>query len=329
MAQKRYLFTPGPTPVPPQVLAAMAEPVHPPPGAGLPRGLRALLERLRRSPDRAGGAALHLLRDGRVRVGDRQPLLAGRAACSPSPPAPSATAGRDGEGVRRRRRGAPLRVGRDADAEDLRAKLARSTRRRLVFLVHRRPRPASSPTSRRSPRSRRTPARSSSSTPSRASAPCRSRWTSGASTSSSPGSQKALMTPPGLATAAVSAAAWEQVERSTLPRFYFDWRAHAQGAGAGRRRVHAGRLARSSRSTSRSGCCSTTGLEDAFERHAALGRACRARASRRWASSCSRRTRSAPPSSPPSATPDGIDSDELAARCATGTASRSPAARAS
>ena len=37
------------------------------------------------------------------------------------------------------------------------------------------------------------------------------------------GSQKALMTPPGLATAAVSAAAWEQVERSTLPSFYFDW----------------------------------------------------------------------------------------------------------
>ena len=27
MAQKRYLFTPGPTPVPPQVLAALAEPV--------------------------------------------------------------------------------------------------------------------------------------------------------------------------------------------------------------------------------------------------------------------------------------------------------------
>ena len=27
MAQKRYLFTPGPTPVPPEVLAALAEPV--------------------------------------------------------------------------------------------------------------------------------------------------------------------------------------------------------------------------------------------------------------------------------------------------------------
>ena len=27
MAEKRYLFTPGPTPVPPEVLAALAEPV--------------------------------------------------------------------------------------------------------------------------------------------------------------------------------------------------------------------------------------------------------------------------------------------------------------
>ena len=27
MAPKRYLFTPGPTPVPPQVLAALSEPV--------------------------------------------------------------------------------------------------------------------------------------------------------------------------------------------------------------------------------------------------------------------------------------------------------------
>ncbi len=37
------------------------------------------------------------------------------------------------------------------------------------------------------------------------------------------GSQKALMTPPGLATAAVSDAAWAAPERSTSPRFYFDW----------------------------------------------------------------------------------------------------------
>jgi aspartate aminotransferase-like enzyme len=38
------------------------------------------------------------------------------------------------------------------------------------------------------------------------------------------GSQKALMLPPGLAFLALSAKAWRQVEQATLPRFYFDLR---------------------------------------------------------------------------------------------------------
>src|SRR5262245_38789958 len=37
------------------------------------------------------------------------------------------------------------------------------------------------------------------------------------------GSQKAPMTPPGLALATVSPAAWERSARASLPRFYFDW----------------------------------------------------------------------------------------------------------
>lgn len=40
------------------------------------------------------------------------------------------------------------------------------------------------------------------------------------------GSQKALMAPPGLAFASVSERAWELVEKSTSPRFYFDYRAY-------------------------------------------------------------------------------------------------------
>lgn len=39
------------------------------------------------------------------------------------------------------------------------------------------------------------------------------------------GSQKALMVPPGLSFASVSERAWERVERSNLPRYYFDFRA--------------------------------------------------------------------------------------------------------
>lgn len=44
------------------------------------------------------------------------------------------------------------------------------------------------------------------------------------------GSQKALMTPPGLGFAAVSAAAWEAIEQARLPRFYWDYKkARASG----------------------------------------------------------------------------------------------------
>ena len=38
------------------------------------------------------------------------------------------------------------------------------------------------------------------------------------------GSQKALMCPPGLAFASVSKRAWERVEHARLPRYYLDWR---------------------------------------------------------------------------------------------------------
>jgi len=88
------------------------------------------------------------------------------------------------------------------------------------------------------------------------------------------GSQKALMCPPGLSLAAVSPAAWERCERAELPRFYFDWRRH--------------RRALENLSTPYTPAVSTVaaldvalgllleeGLEGAFARHAALGRACR------------------------------------------------------
>jgi aspartate aminotransferase-like enzyme len=88
------------------------------------------------------------------------------------------------------------------------------------------------------------------------------------------GSQKALMCPPGLSLAAVSPAAWARCERAKLPRFYFDWRRH--------------RRALENLSTPYTPAVSTVaaldvalgllleeGLEAAFARHAALGRACR------------------------------------------------------
>jgi aspartate aminotransferase-like enzyme len=43
------------------------------------------------------------------------------------------------------------------------------------------------------------------------------------------GSQKALMLPPGLAVLALSPRAWKAVERATLPRFYFDLKKERKG----------------------------------------------------------------------------------------------------
>jgi len=42
------------------------------------------------------------------------------------------------------------------------------------------------------------------------------------------GSQKGLMLPPGLAACTVSKKAWKAYERSTLPKFYFDWKSYAK-----------------------------------------------------------------------------------------------------
>jgi serine---pyruvate transaminase len=89
------------------------------------------------------------------------------------------------------------------------------------------------------------------------------------------GSQKALMTPPGLGFASVSARAWSKVAQATLPRFYWDWTR--------------ARAAQENDSTAFTPATSTVvalnaalelilaeGLETVFARHVAIGRACRA-----------------------------------------------------
>ena len=89
------------------------------------------------------------------------------------------------------------------------------------------------------------------------------------------GSQKALMTPPGLGFVSVSDRAWEKSAGATLPRFYFDWT-----------RI---RASQEKDTTAFTPAVSTVvaldvalgrlladGLDAAYARHAALGRACRA-----------------------------------------------------
>jgi serine---pyruvate transaminase len=89
------------------------------------------------------------------------------------------------------------------------------------------------------------------------------------------GSQKALMTPPGIATVSVSPDAWAAIEQDAPSRYYFDWART--------------RLAQETFDPSFTPAVSIVvgldvalgllleeGLDQAFERHARLGRACRA-----------------------------------------------------
>ena len=89
------------------------------------------------------------------------------------------------------------------------------------------------------------------------------------------GSQKALMTPPGLALAAVSERAWEKSERASLPRFYFDWARARAGQAQGSTPFTPATSTVVALSTALDLILSA-GLETVFARHRAIGRACRA-----------------------------------------------------
>jgi serine---pyruvate transaminase len=89
------------------------------------------------------------------------------------------------------------------------------------------------------------------------------------------GSQKALMTPPGLATVSVSADAWATVEDGAAPRYYFDWtRTRERQEAFDPSFTPAVSLVVGLDVAL--GLLLDEGLEQAFERHARLGRACRA-----------------------------------------------------
>jgi serine---pyruvate transaminase len=90
------------------------------------------------------------------------------------------------------------------------------------------------------------------------------------------GSQKALMTPPGLATTAVSEAALEASRASRSPRFYFDWARSLES--------QRGELPTTPFTTAITlvygldaalGLILEEGLDEAYDRHVRLGRACR------------------------------------------------------
>lgn len=89
------------------------------------------------------------------------------------------------------------------------------------------------------------------------------------------GSQKALMLPPGLAFAAVSDKAWARVERARLPRFYFDFAAERKAIQGNQSAfTPAVSLVVGLRESLR--MILEEGLPNVFARHARLARATRA-----------------------------------------------------
>ncbi len=88
------------------------------------------------------------------------------------------------------------------------------------------------------------------------------------------GSQKALMTPPGLSLSTISAAAWERAGRSTTPRYYFDWERMKKALASGSTPFTPAVTIVASLDAAL-GLLLEEGLDAAFARHAALGRACR------------------------------------------------------
>jgi aspartate aminotransferase-like enzyme len=88
------------------------------------------------------------------------------------------------------------------------------------------------------------------------------------------GAQKALMTPPGLAMVSASAGAWDKSATASSPRFYFDWERTLKGQSTLDAPVTPPVSLVAGLNVAL-GMILEQGLEAAFERHIRLGRACR------------------------------------------------------
>lgn len=89
------------------------------------------------------------------------------------------------------------------------------------------------------------------------------------------GSQKALMTPPGLSFVSVSDRAWARVDAATMPRFYWDWRVAKEQLRTDNTPFTPATSTLTALAVALDQILDE-GLEHVFARHVALGRACRA-----------------------------------------------------
>ena len=273
MAEKRYLFTPGPTPVPPQVLAAMAEPVvhHRSPDFRpvYERCLTRLREVCRTDSDvllftASGTGAFESAVVNLVTPGEPH-LVVSAGSFGERWVAMTSHYGADVDHLR-------YAWGETPDADDVRSRLA-AREAKAVWIVH-------SETSTGVVADIQAIAAVAKeagalvvvdAVSSLGAVPCEmDAWGLDVVVS---GSQKALMTPPGLGLAAVSDAAFAR--RGSLPRFYFDW----ERTRDAQRKLDAPFTPAVSLVAGLDvalGLLLAEGLEQAFERHVRLGRAARA-----------------------------------------------------
>jgi len=273
MPEKRYLYTPGPTPVPPRVLEALAEPVvhHRSPD------FRPVYERVLTRLREVWRTTRDVLLFGASGTGAFESAVANLV--SPGEPHLVVSAGNFGErwAAMTTAYGADvdhLRYtwGETPDAEDVRARLE-AREAKAVWLVH-------SETSTgvvADVRSLAAAAREAGALvvvdaiSSLGAIPCETdAWGLDVVVSAS---QKALMTPPGLGFVSASEAALDA--RGSSPRFYFDW----ERTLVAQRRLDAPFTPAVSLVAGLDVALDlllAEGLEAVFDRHVRLGRACRA-----------------------------------------------------
>jgi aspartate aminotransferase-like enzyme len=275
LAEKRYLFTPGPTPVPPEVLAAMAQPIVHHRGPDFKPIYRRCLDRLA-EVFRTQSEVLMFTSSG---TGTLEAAVAN--LCSPGDRIVVVSAGYFGERWAAIGRNYGCEVdelryewGENPSADDLAARLGELGGAGAVFVTQ-------SETSTgvvADVRALAAVVKESGSLvcvdaiSSLGAVPCETdEWGLDVVVS---GSQKALMTPPGLAMTSVSEAAWTRSELATLPRFYFDWATSREA----QQKLDAAFTPAVSIVVGLDvalGLLLERGLDAAFEHHVRLGRACR------------------------------------------------------
>ena len=273
MARKRHLLTPGPTPVPPEVLAAISQPIvhHRSPD------FRPIYERCLARLREVFRTEREVLLFGSAGTGTMESALAN--LCSPGERVLVVSAGHFGE----RWHGIASAYGADVEtlayawgeipaADDVASRLDELDGVKAVFLTHSETstgvvcdlQAIAASVNERGALSVVDAVSSLGAVPVETDA-----WGLDVVVT---GSQKALMTPPGLAMVSVSEPAWGA--RGASPRFYFDWE-RTRKAQASLDAPFTPPVSLVAGLDVALGLLLDAGLEAVFDRHVRLGRACR------------------------------------------------------